>query len=392
MSFKPSRTAFVRDRFTWLAFLMMAFYGYLQAAPGPLMPFLRDELNLSYTVGGFHFSAFALGMILAGISGDTLARRLGRSSVFWAGTVGMAAGALWFILAQQVAMTIAAFFLMGYLGTLLLVAIQAALSDRHGDQRAIALTEANVASSSGAMLVPLFVGQFQQTGLGWRFALLLPFIALLLIIWRFRGVQIPESDDFRGIESKIHRRLPAEYWAYWLVIVVSVAIEWCLVFWGAEFLANVVGLPKTAAATAMSAFLLAMVVGRIAGSRLTRIIAPGALLLMMLSLVMIGFVIFWLARLTAVNLAGLFIAGLGVANLFPITLALCTTVAADQIDKASARISLGTGSAILLAPLSLGWLADQIRIENAFTIVALLIIVAIIVTTLTNRFVSKRTG
>lgn len=390
MIFKPSQVAFVRDRFTWLAYLMMAFYGYLQAAPGPLMPFLRDELNLSYTVGGFHFSAFALGMILAGLSGDTLARRRGRPVVFWAGTVGMAAGALWFILAQQVAMTIAAFFLMGYLGTLLLVAIQAALSDRHGDQRTIALTEANVASSLGAMLVPLFVGLFQQTGLGWRIALLLPFIALLLIVWRFRRVQIPESDESQQVASNIRRQLPAVYWAYWLVIVLSVAIEWCLVFWGADFLANVIGLPKTAAATAMSAFLLAMVAGRVAGSRLSRTLPAGVMLLMALGLAMIGFGIFWLARLTIANLAGLFIAGLGVANLFPITLSLCTTVAADQIDKASARISLGTGSAILLAPLFLGWLADQMRIENAFAIVAILIIVALIVTALTNRFVSGR--
>jgi hypothetical protein len=38
---------FVRDRFTWLAYLMLAYFSYLQAAPGPLMPFLRDELHLS---------------------------------------------------------------------------------------------------------------------------------------------------------------------------------------------------------------------------------------------------------------------------------------------------------------------------------------------------------
>jgi len=391
MSINSVQITFLRDRFTWLAYLMMVFYGFLQAAPGPMMPFLRDELNLSYTVGGFHFSAFALGMILAGLRGDTLSRQCGRPTVFWAGTIGMAAGALWLMLARQVAMTVAAFFLMGYLGTLLLVAIQAALSDRHGHRRAVALTEANVASSFGAMLVPLFVGLFQQTGLGWRIALLLPFTALLLIVWRFRGVQIPESDESQEEVRNIRRQLPAVYWAYWLVIILSVAIEWCLVFWGAEFLANVIGLPKTAAATAMSVFLLAIVAGRVAGSRLARHFAPGVLLLLALGLAMIGFWIFWQTRLMFANLAGLFIAGLGVANLFPITLSMCTTVASDQIDKASARISLGTGSAILLAPLFLGWLADQMRIENAFAIVAILILVAIIITVLANRFVSGRT-
>ena len=48
---------FVRDRFTWLAYLMLGYYAYLQAANGPLMPFLRADLGINYTTGGLHFSA-----------------------------------------------------------------------------------------------------------------------------------------------------------------------------------------------------------------------------------------------------------------------------------------------------------------------------------------------
>ena len=56
-----SKSPFTRDRFTWLAYLLLAFYTFLEAALGPLMPFLRAELALNYTCGGLHFSAFALG-------------------------------------------------------------------------------------------------------------------------------------------------------------------------------------------------------------------------------------------------------------------------------------------------------------------------------------------
>ena len=35
----------------WL--FMLAYFTFTQAALGPLMPFLRTELNLSYTVTGF---------------------------------------------------------------------------------------------------------------------------------------------------------------------------------------------------------------------------------------------------------------------------------------------------------------------------------------------------
>lgn len=64
--------AFARDRFTWLAYVFLAAFTYLQAILGPLMPFLRSELHLSYTLGGLHLSAFAAGMIAAGLTGDRL--------------------------------------------------------------------------------------------------------------------------------------------------------------------------------------------------------------------------------------------------------------------------------------------------------------------------------
>lgn len=65
--------AFQRDRFTWLGYLALAFYAYLQAAIGPIMPFLREALQLNYTVAALHFSTFALGMMLAGVLGDRAA-------------------------------------------------------------------------------------------------------------------------------------------------------------------------------------------------------------------------------------------------------------------------------------------------------------------------------
>src|SRR5690349_1925410 len=87
-------STFTRDRFTWLAYLMLAYYAYMQATLGTLMAFLRVELDVSYTVSGLHMSAFALGMMGAGLTSDRLAARLGRGAMFWGGGAGMAASAL----------------------------------------------------------------------------------------------------------------------------------------------------------------------------------------------------------------------------------------------------------------------------------------------------------
>jgi hypothetical protein len=50
---------FIRNRFTWLAYTMLAYIGFTQSMPGPLMPFLRIELSLNYTLGGFLPAALA---------------------------------------------------------------------------------------------------------------------------------------------------------------------------------------------------------------------------------------------------------------------------------------------------------------------------------------------
>jgi len=368
--------SFSRDSFTWLAYLMLAYFAYFQAALGPAMPFLRTEMGLSYTVGGYHFSAFALGAFLAGLSGDRFAKRFGRRAVFWGGAVGMTAGVLWLVLARHVSQTIAAALLMGFLGTLLLVVIQASLSDHHGDLRALALTESNVGASMAAGLAPLLIGGAVRLGLGWRAAVLVAILALIALALRYRQQPIPEAPATIVENEGRPRRLPRLYWAYWLVMTLGVAIEWSLVFWGADFLNSVAGLSRANAVTLMSVFFLAMVSGRFAGSRLTRRMPAANLLLLALAVALLGFLLYWLAVIPAANVVGLFVAGLGVANLFPMTLSVATSVAAEQANRASARMSMGGGLAVLIVPLVLGWTADRIGLKDAFAIVVGLFVLA----------------
>ncbi|MGZ3461384.1 MAG: hypothetical protein ACXU86_23075, partial [Archangium sp.] len=58
---------FHRDRLTWLAYALLAFYGYFLNILGPITPFLKEELGLSYTVSSLHFTAFAVGILLIGL-------------------------------------------------------------------------------------------------------------------------------------------------------------------------------------------------------------------------------------------------------------------------------------------------------------------------------------
>ena len=380
---------FPRDRFTWLAYLMQGYYAYLQATIGPLMPFLRAEQGLSYALGGLHFSAFAVGMITTGLTADRVAGRLGRRRTFWGGAAGMGAGAVLLTLGRHAAVTIGGAAIMGLFGSLLLITIMASLSDRHGERRAIAFTEANIVASICAALAPLCVGGLQQAGIGWRGALW----SMVVLAAGLAVVMVREPVPAAGAATtgprRMAGRLPAAYWAYWLVLVLCVAAEWCLAFWSADFLATVAGLPQGVAATAVGLFYLAMITGRIIGSRLAWVLPTGKLLLGALGVAVLGFPLFWLARVPALNAAGLFVAGLGVANLYPLSLSAATSAAAGQANTASARISLAAGLAILIAPLTLGGVADRVGIQNAFGLVIGLLAAAVAMVVWANRIAAR---
>jgi len=125
--------AFQRDRFTWLMYVSLAFYGYFLNVLGPITPFLKDELQLSYTVSSFHFTAFAIGILLIGLGGHWVIQRLGRGRSLWLGLFGMSLSAWILLIGRNPVMTIGACFLMGLIGSLVLAIVPAALSDRHGE-------------------------------------------------------------------------------------------------------------------------------------------------------------------------------------------------------------------------------------------------------------------
>src|SRR5690242_14737509 len=85
---------FHRERLTWASYWMLGYFAFLEAILGPLMPFIRGDLRLSYTLASLHFSAFALGAVVMGILADRISQRWGRRVAFWGGGIGMAAGAL----------------------------------------------------------------------------------------------------------------------------------------------------------------------------------------------------------------------------------------------------------------------------------------------------------
>jgi fucose permease len=374
---------FQRDRFTWLAYCLLAFYGYFLNIFGPITPFLKEELNLSYTVSSLHFTAFAIGILLIGLTGHLVIGRLGRWHALWIGALGISVSASMLLVGRSPAITIGAAFCMGLIGSLILVIVPSALSDRHGEQRAVALSEANVISSLVATAAPLLVGWFAPLPGGWRLALGTAAFVPILLRLGFGRVTLPQASQTQA--ASIKQPLPLLYWVYWAAIVLAVSVEFCMIFWSADYLENSLGLSKVDAAQAVSLFLAAMIIGRLAGSRLVQRFAAQRVIISSILVAAVGFLLFWRSGNVTLGLAGLFITGLGVASLYPLILSLAIGTASDNTIQASARATLASGTAILALPLVLGRLADSLGIQQAYGIVAVLLISVFVIMWATKR-------
>ena len=375
---------FHRDRFTWLAYLSLAIYGYFLNILGPITPFLKDELRLTYTVSSFHFTAFAVGILLIGVGGHLLIQRLGKQRSLWIGLFGMSLSALLLLIGKTPIITIGASFLMGLIGSLILAIVPAALSDQHDEMKAVALSEANVIASLFATSAPLLVGWFARS-IGWRWALgLITFIPILIYLSLGRDSS-PATTSIDPESDSAKQSLPALFWIYWVGIVLGVSVEFCMIFWSANYMEQALGLTKANAAQSVSLFLAAMILGRLLGSRLVQRFSTRLVVTASILIAGIGFLLFWMAESSFLGLSGLFITGLGVANLYPLILSLAISAAKGNTVQAGARATLASGTAILALPLVLGGFADAVGIRLAYSVVLILLVSVFLINQIAGR-------
>ncbi len=379
------RGAFTRYRVTWAAYGLVGYFAYFETVLGPLMPFLRAEQHLSYTVASLHFSAFASGGVLVGVSGERFEARWGRAPTLWGGAAGMAVGALLLTAAPAPGGTITGSFVMGFFGALLLITTQAVLSDRHGTESVVAITESNVAASACAIMASLAVGFCAASGLGWRAAFAPPFIAVVLLAANYRLESMEAAGRKEPAQPATCPGLPRRFWIYWAVLALGVSVEWCIAYWGADFLENGVGMGRSEAAAALTAYFGAMLAGRIVASRLARALPGPILLTASLSLALAGFPLLWLAPTPPVGVMGLALTGLGVGSVYPLGVSVAVASAPGRLETATARLALAAAGAILVAPFVLGALADVAGIAGAFGVVLPLLLIAVALTLAGSR-------
>jgi predicted MFS family arabinose efflux permease len=273
--------------------------------------------------------------------------------------------------------TLAGALLMGMLGTAALIRVWAALADRHGSRRAVAMTEGEVSVSLAGIFTPLLIAGLAATALTWRFGFVIGAAIALLAAVTAARMRIPppgsppEGPPARGRRPD-QRRLPPAL----IVIFAIVALEFSLSFWLASYLNNEIGLARNTAVAIVSGLYAASLLGRLLTSRLARRASPERLLAVALMTALAGVSVLLAATGAALAMAGIAIAGMGIGATFPLASSLHVQASGRIADSALGQTLTIASAGQILGPLTAGAIAQVAGLRIGLLVLPALILIA----------------
>jgi fucose permease len=168
-------------------------------------------------------------------------------------------------------------------------------------------------------------------------------------------------------------KMTVDTWQRWLVIVLSVSAEFFFWTWGAARLVDA-GAADDLASGLAAAFAIGMAVGRMLGPKSIGRLGPVQLSITVGS---VGAASVVLDLGIAALVAALFVAGFGIALLYPMSLARLLDDPSLREERLIALAAYASGVAITITPTVLGLLDRTISIQYAFGLVPVLLICAL---------------
>lgn len=363
------KSRFRRDYYTLYLYIMSVVCGIHQAILGSVTPFLRDELGMSKVVIGWHFSLYAIGMFCSGFIFTRMALTVSPKKILlssaWLVAIAVAVFALPLGGTGNLLLSLG----LGLAGGAMQIAIQEALARHHGENSGIAITEGCIFSAIGVFIGPLVIGYSVELGAGWRIAMFLPLVALLPLLCVLPK-NIPQSPPGAGstqaaVSQSKPTRLPLVAYLMFGMIFLGIAAEWGIGFWGAQFLEEQLSLTPASGVAMMSVFFGGTIAGRIIVSRLLMHFRIQGILLWTIILSGLGMLLLWLVPTTTAAVIALLITGACLGNFFPLILSVATWQPPELLSKISAGATQSVGLALLLAPLFLGKLGEEVGLVPA---------------------------
>ena len=347
---------------------------------GPSVPAIIQDLGIDYTRAGLFFTMLALGSLfgtpLAGAVSDYLNRRLLFSLIAFLLAAGLAAVGL----APSYSLILLAVFFLSLFGAPAGVVGQSIMLQMFPERRERYLALQTMFAAVGSLSAPLLVFLNLRAGLSWRW----PFIETgglaLVLMTAILAVRLPAAKvrtDRRSPLGRIlgHPRILTSA----LMIFLSVASDLGFSFWLAEHFRTELGVSLPLASAVVSLYLVGMISGRLATSRLVQRFRASAIIQGAIGLSLFALALFLLLPWIPAKLLLICLYGLGISPVFPLLMARGTAAFPDQPGTASGVLFAAVSLGGMVFPLVLGVVAAELEIRRAYWLVAVMLVVTLLV-------------
>lgn len=369
--------AMQRDRFFWTISAQIALGNFYLGGFGPAQPLLRAEQGTSLAIAGLHGTALGLAAIAAGSINSRLVHKFGRSRSAWLGLGLFAAGLIMFVFCPPIQLTLLATLLAGFGTSIIINNMVTSISHHYKENAGIALPQSNSIGSVGYVLGTLFVGTLAGTSINWRYGILIaaPLCLVLYLVAREKGAEEHVPD----VDGPQRGKMSVSFWLAWIGFIACISSEFATTFWAAELFRDRVGSSAAISTLCLVALGTGMGLGRWFGGPVLIRFKLDHQIQILIGTQFIGFAIFWFSHYFLLSLLSLLIMGVGISMQFALAAIRLIGLSDNRPDLAIGKSSLAAGIAIGGAPFLLGLIGDNLGISQAYIMVPVLILIAMLI-------------
>lgn len=355
------------------AYVDQAVVGYVLYGVGAVTAFIAAALSLTDATAALHSSLMALGLLAAGLGGDRLDALLGARRAHAIALLLLVAASVCLATAPALVITLAGAGMVGLGAGLLLANINRTLTRGGGSLARVRMGRAALVAMLASLSVPVAVGIGENSSAGWPLAFVIAGVLIGAGLWTSG-----RRPDVVGPLREMSGPLPRRYWLAWWLIVLCVSVEFSMVFWASTLVERQVEISLGDATLVATAFYAGMTTTRVGLS--VRAIGghePMALMRLGLAVALLGSLLAWVSRDVLAAGLGIYLGGLGTGFLYPLGVSVALALVPRSRERASARLIIASGVAILVSPFVLGLAADAGGVATAWLLVPGLCVAAL---------------
>ncbi|MBU1050907.1 MFS transporter [Candidatus Bipolaricaulota bacterium] len=350
---------------------------------GPSVPAIVHDLGISYTQAGFLFTLLSLGSLFGSSLGAIASDYMNRKRIL-AAFCGLFAGGLISMgfVPGYVALGVTV-FIVSLFGSPIGAIGQSVMLDMFHEQRPRLMSVQTLFAAVGSFIAPLLVSLNISGGIPWRgpFLETAGLVLLLMVIVLMTNIPNSSADRRTRVPLTSIMRNPSIIIASALVFL-TVAVDLGFSYWLAEYFNTELGVSMGLASATVSLYLVGVIAGRLATSRLVKWMPTKRILVAGLLVASLSLVGFLFIQSVGAKAALTCVYGLGVAPVFPLLVAKASEEYPQQSGAVTGLLFGCMSLGGMVFPLLLGVLASAFGIRQSYFLslsVLVLILLVILV-------------